>query len=267
MFESYYGFTMNPFDKQSLREEDAFQSNDHKQTLGRLDRLKGVRGIGVFTAAPGLGKTFTVRCFAKTLNSRMHRILYICMSTVSAIDFYRQLCTALGIDASNKKSTMFKSIQDRLLSNHRDQHISYLIVADEAHHLNTDILLDLKMLMNFNFDALNPFSLVLVGEPYLNRILEKGIHEALRQRIIVHYDFTGLIGDEVEEYLRHKFLAANASFDILGEGTVSAIIACCKNNPRMIDNLMIQALTIGAQNQMHVLDTDVIYSASNSLIL
>ena len=29
---------------------------------------------------------------------------------------------------------------------------------------------------------------VLVGEPYLNHILDKQAHEALRQRIMVHYN-------------------------------------------------------------------------------
>ena len=267
MFTDRYGFTMNSFDKQSLRVEDAFLSTDHKETIGRLNHLVDGRGIGIFTAAPGLGKTFAIRCFAKTLNPRLHRLLYVCMSTVSVMDFYRQFCMILNIETSYKKSSMFKAIQDRLLANHRDQHIPYIIVIDEAHHLQTDILIDLKLLMNFQYDSLNPFSLVLVGEPYLNRNLDKGVHEALRQRIMVHYDFTGLTGNEVEEYLRHKFITSNASFDILGEGVVTAIASCSNGNPRMIDNLMTQALTIGAQKKLQVIDTDVIYSASNSLVL
>ena len=48
------------------------------------------------------------------------------------------------------------------------------------------------MLMNYSYDSLNCFSLVLTGEPYLNHILEKQVHEALRQRITVHYNYEGL---------------------------------------------------------------------------
>lgn len=45
------------------------------------------------------------------------------------------------------------------------------------------------MLLNHSYDSLNCFSLVLVGEPYLNHILDKQVHEALRQRITVHYNY------------------------------------------------------------------------------
>jgi type II secretory pathway predicted ATPase ExeA len=266
-FKGFYQFSFNPFDKQDLKEKDAFQSVDHKEMLNRLDFIKDSGGIGVFTAAPGFGKTYTLRCFVHPLNPQLYRVLYICMSTVSVIDFYRQLCMELNLDVSNKKSTMFRTIQERLLSNMREHRAHYIIVIDEAHHLDTAILSDIKMLMNFQMDAVYPFTLVLVGEPYLNRILDKGVHDALRQRIAVHYDFCGLCRDEIEEYLRHKFAIAGSSFDILGEGVLSAIEASCKNNPRLIDNLMIQALTIGAQNSMQTINTDVILAASNSMAL
>ena len=64
MFKPFYGLTFNPFDK-SLPENHAFESRDFKQMLSRLDYLKNTRGIGLFTAPPGMGKTFALRCFAK----------------------------------------------------------------------------------------------------------------------------------------------------------------------------------------------------------
>ena len=69
MFKSFYGLTFNPFDK-SIAENHAFKSNDHEQMLSRLDYLKNTRGIGLFTAPPGMGKTFTLRCFAQNLKSK-----------------------------------------------------------------------------------------------------------------------------------------------------------------------------------------------------
>jgi len=267
-FESYYGFAKNPFNKQEVQETDAFQSEDHKAMTTRLNFLKDSRGIGVFTARPGYGKTFSLRCFVTLLSSQLYRVIYICMSTVSAIDFYRQLCLALNLEASSKKSSMFRAVQECLLSSHRDRRLPYILVIDEAHHLNYDILQDLKMLMNFNYDSIYPLSLVLIGEPYLNGTLDQSPHEALRQRIIVHYDFAGLTPDESQRYLLHKFQVAGASFNgIMGEGAVAAINAAAKGNPRLIDNLMIQALTIGCHEQINVISTDVILNAANSLML
>lgn len=50
MFTDYYGLSFNPFDKQCMKERGAFRSQDHRQMQSRLDYLKTVRGIGVFTA-------------------------------------------------------------------------------------------------------------------------------------------------------------------------------------------------------------------------
>ena len=104
MFKEYYSFSKNPFDKQSLSEKDAFVSKDHKEAIDRLSYLKNIRGVGVLTASPGYGKTFALRCFAKGLDRNLHEVAYLCLSTVSITEFYRQFCTALGIDAPHGKT-------------------------------------------------------------------------------------------------------------------------------------------------------------------
>ncbi len=58
---NYYGLSFNPFDKQQVKEKDRFLSQDLQEMLNRLDYLKDTRGIGVFTAGPGMGKSFALR--------------------------------------------------------------------------------------------------------------------------------------------------------------------------------------------------------------
>jgi len=267
MFKAYYSFLKNPFDKQSLSEKDAFVSKDHKEAIDRLSFLKNVRGIGILTAAPGYGKTFALRCFAKGLDRNLHEVAYLCLSTVSITEFYRQFCTALGIDAPHGKPAMFKAIQDRLFHLFKEKKKPFLLILDEASDLSSAILKDLKMLMNYDFDSLNCFTLVLAGEPHLNHILEKPIHVALRQRIVVHYNFTGLSDTETEQYLLHKIRVAGAADSILGEGTLPAFIGYARGCPRLLDNLMNRALMLGAQLQKPTLDSEVMMAAVNSLAL
>ncbi len=177
MFNSFYGLKSNPFDKQQFSENDCFRSNDFEQMTARLNFLKETRGIGVFTARPGMGKSFALRCFAKSLNPNMYHMEYICLSTVSVSDFYKEFCQVLGVSDKGGKTGMFRSIQDQ---------IYYLYNAiDEAQYLNTGILNDIKMLMNYGYDSLNCFTLILCGESYLQDTLRKPVHEALNQRITV----------------------------------------------------------------------------------
>ena len=74
MFRSYYGLSFNPFDKQNAKEKDRFLSKDISEMTSRLDYLKDTRGIGLFTARPGMGKSFALRCFAKSLNPNLYHM-------------------------------------------------------------------------------------------------------------------------------------------------------------------------------------------------
>jgi len=267
MFKEYYAFSKNPFDKHFLSEKDAFLSKDHKEAISRLSYLKNIRGIGVFTSGPGFGKTFALRCFAKSIDRNLHEVAYICLSTVSVTEFYRQFCAALGIDAPHGKPAMFKAIQDRLFHLFKEKKKPFLLILDEAQELSSAILKDLKMIMNHDFDSVNCFTIVLAGEPYLNRILEKPIHEALRQRIAIHYSFFGLSDIETEQYVLHKLRIAGAAESILGTGTLPAIIGYACGCPRLLDNLMNEALLLGAQLGKPSLDTETIMAAVNNLAL
>jgi type II secretory pathway predicted ATPase ExeA len=267
MFQAYYGFSKNPFDKHFLSEKDAFQSNDHKQATGRLSYLKDIRGIGVFTASPGFGKTFALRCFARSLDRNLYEVAYLPLSTVSLPEFYRQFCITLGIDAPFGKPAMFRAIQERLFHLFREKKKPFLLILDEAHELSSPILKDLKMIMNHDYDSVNCFTVALVGEPHLNHILEKPIHEALRQRIVIHYSFSGLSDAEVEQYVIHKLRVAGAAESILGEGTLPAVVGYARGCPRLLDNLMNEALMLGAQLEKPSLDTEAVMAAANNLAL
>jgi type II secretory pathway predicted ATPase ExeA len=129
------------------------------------------------------------------------------------------------------------------------------------------ILNDLKMIMNHDFDSINCFSLVLAGEPHLNRNLGKSVHEALRQRIVIHSSFSGLSDAETEQYLLHKLRIAGAAQSILGEGSIPAIAGYARGCPRLLDNLMNEALKLGAQLEKPTLDTDIFMAAANNLAL
>jgi len=267
MFNGFYGLSFNPFDKQESMEGCEFHSEDFREMTARLNYIKDIRGIALFTAPPGFGKTFALRSFTKSLNPNLYQSAYICLSTVSVTAFYRQLCGALNIDASQHKDTMFKAIQERLFLLFKEKRRPLVLAIDEAHDLDSRVLKDLKMIMNYAYDSLYCFTVVLLGEPHLNRILEKPIHEALRQRITIHYNFSGLSAEEANEYIRHKLSVAGGSSAILTEGVFSAVYGFSQGNPRLIDNVMSDALTLGAQLGKQTIDTEVIFAAVENQLL
>ena len=163
---------------------------------------------------------------------------------------------------------MFRAIQEQITYLYRDKHQPLLLAIDEAQYLNNGILNgilnDIKMLMNYGYDSVNCFTLILCGESHLNDILRKPIHEALRQRITIHYNYEGLDDREVSEYILHKLNCTGASRNIISESALGAIHGYSRGNPRLINNLMTDALTIGAQQECQVIDDEIILAAVNN---
>ena len=261
MFNSFYSLSFNPFDKQQVKESDAFISRDYREMISRLDYLKDTRGIGVFTSSPGKGKSFCLRCFASNLNPSLYHMEYMPLSTVTVAEFYKELCTILGVSDKGGKPGRFRSIQEQIFYIYHAKRQPLLLAIDEAQFLSTSILNDIKMLMNQKYDSVNCFTLILCGESYLNQNLSKQIHESLRQRITVHYDFMGISDEEAVQYIIHKLESAGSSKAVIEEAALMAVAGHAHGNPRTIDSIMTDALNIGAQEDKKCIDSDVIMAA------
>lgn len=266
MYRHFYGLTVNPFDK-SAPVKTAFQSKDHLEMQNRLSFLKNTRGIGLFTAPPGMGKTYALRCFADSLNPNLFEMSYTCLSTISVIEFYRQLCTQLGLEACSRKTEMFKAVQARVHYLIKEKHKTVIIAIDECQYLDTKILRDLKMLMNQNYDSMDCFALIMTGLPHMNNILEKPVHEALKQRIVVHYNYCGLSAEETAEYIYSRIEAAGGARSIIDEAAINAVSGYSQGTPRIINAIMTNALMLGAQLQKQNIDSELILAAINNMTL
>jgi type II secretory pathway predicted ATPase ExeA len=257
----------NPFDKQFARPDTAFLSSDHKQMIERLKYLSTVRGIGVFTSKPGMGKTFALRCLASQLPPGLHTTAYVSLSTVSQMDFYHQICLSIGAEPSVRKSAMFASVQARIRQLYSDVRKPLFLMLDEAQLLSVQILRDLAMLTNFDYDSTNCMSLALCGEPYLNSTLDRPILESLRQRIVVHFNSGGLSGDEAAAYVAHKLRLGGAAPSLIEPAATSAVASFANGVPRLIDALMTEALLVGAQRGASSLDSETVMYAVNNMAL
>lgn len=265
-FTNYYGMQYNPFDKE-ISSRDAFETFDMEQVRGRLEHLQAHPGIGLFTAAPGQGKTFALRCFADSLNPNLVKFYYIPLSTISTTEFYRQLCVILGLEVSYKKTVMFQRIQEHLYSMCMNKNVHCMICLDEAQYLNSDIFRDLKILCNFCMDSKNCFSLILLGQPVLNTLMMRQPNEALRQRININYNFTGLTESETIRYISDRMELVGASPRIFDDNAILTAFNSCNASLRQLNLILTKALTIGAQNNKRNIDSEIILSAVNDIAL
>ncbi len=266
MYMTYFGMKLNPF-KKDIEIKNTYEFKDFKEVQNRLKYLLNNKGIGLFTGTSGKGKTYAVKYFVKNLNPNLYKVVYLSLSTVTVIEFYRSFCRGLGIEPANKKIDMYNQIQERLQTLVKDRKITPIIICDEAQYLKTDILNDLKMLLNFDMDSKDYAVLILVGQPTLNTILSRNVHEALNQRIIVNYMFLGIDYQEVKEYIIDRCSIAGISNEIFDEKAIKTLASNCNGSTRHLNNLIDKCLMICCNQKEQTISENIIMLAANDLSL
>ena len=103
-YTSRYGLEFNPFLKNS--KDILVETQEFKELRFRLDYLLSTRGFGLLTGSPGRGKTTAIRSWAQSLNPSLYKVVYSSLSTLTVMEFYRNLATELGIQpATGKQKT------------------------------------------------------------------------------------------------------------------------------------------------------------------
>ena len=266
MYEPYFGMKLNPFSK-DIDIKNTYEFKDFKEVQNRLKYLLNTKGIGLFTGTSGKGKTYSIKYFVKNLNPNLYKIVYLSLSTVTVLEFYRNFCIGLGIEPAAKKVNMYHQIQERLQTLVKDRRITPIIIIDEAQYLKTDVLNDLKMLLNFEMDSKDYAVLILVGQPVLNDILSRTVHEALNQRIIVNYMFLGIDYEEVKQYIIDRCNLAEISNEIFDENSIKALANNCNGSTRYLNNLIDKALMICCNQKEQTINTNTIMLATTDLSL
>lgn len=267
MGASFYGLKFDPFGRREQTKVKPFLSGDYMEAYGRLSYLKENGGIAVLTSSPGMGKTRCLQSFAESLDTSKYCMKYISLTTVSVSDFYRQISVATGGTGIGRKARLFKEIQDNIWNMYSERNCTMVLAIDDAQYLSPAILRDLKILMNFRFDSVSCFALVLCGEKKLNRILAQTEYECLRQRISVHYRFRGLGINELPGYVCKKIETAGGEKTILDESAIPALHQVTNGIPRMVDNVMSYALMLGNQTQTPYIDKGLIEKSGAEVAL
>ena len=266
MIETYFGMKCNPFRK-GFEQKNKYEFNDFKEMQARLEYLLKAKGIGLFTGSSGFGKTYSIKYFIDNLNVGLYKPVYLSLSTITVLDFYKSLCIGLGISPMARKIDMFKQIQDTIKTFANDRKITPVIILDEAQYLKSDILNDLKMILNFDVDSKNYAVLILMGQPVLNDMLSRNSHEALKQRIVVNYTFVGIDVKEVNDYLKNRLHLAGMNENMFEEGAIKAISSICNGSTRKLNSIIENCLMICEQKNENIVTTEIAMLAENELNL
>jgi type II secretory pathway predicted ATPase ExeA len=261
MYKAFYSLSHSPFNKE-IRPDQHFNSACFAEASARLKYLLDTRGIGVITGEPGSGKTFALRNMANSLNPSLYKLVYLPLSTGTTMDMYRALVQGLGEEPRYRKIDLFSQAQQAISRLYHDKRITPVFVMDEMQFARGESMADLAMLFNFSMDSKNPFVLVMAGLPYLTTRLRLTHAQPLAQRLVMQYKMQPLSKDEVNQYIGHHMKLAGAVTPLFSEQAVEAIASHSGGWPRLVNNLALTSLLLGAQSRQNPIDAEIVRLAT-----
>ncbi len=242
MYKDYFGLIEAPFSiVPSARY--LFLSNRHREAMAHLQAGLGEGGgFAMLTGEVGTGKTTVSKAMLASLSENVKAGL-ILNPTFSETDLLEAICDEFEIqypeNASLKQLT--GAINQYLLQNH-EKGIQTLLLIDEAQHLSTQVLEQLRLLTNLETDSRKLLKVLLVGQPELQIKLQTGELRQLAQRITGRYHLLPLTEQEVSQYIEFRMKMAGAQRAIFEPKALKIIAHYTQGVPRLINLICDKAL-------------------------
>jgi type II secretory pathway predicted ATPase ExeA len=238
--EAYFGLKRMPFGKE-IKSADLIACYDLKEAEARLNHIKQYRGIMCLTGEPGSGKTSIVRKWVEDLNPQSYLHCYTPHVTVSRAELYRQTNALLNLPPKIRKSDLFRQIQSAIWQQYQQGKVT-CIVLDECQMMDHMTLQELVLLTNFEMDSKLPFILLLIGQPEFKDLLNRSLHEPLRQRINLRYHMSGLSLEETKTYIAGHLKLAGRTDPLLDEPAFAVLHQLASGLARRINKLCLSAM-------------------------
>jgi type II secretory pathway predicted ATPase ExeA len=256
-YVSHFGLNDAPFSKEIADAELWLPTSKAHVVEALVDALHERESL-CLTGEPGVGKTCVLRALRhRLLPSVGFRLTYCHNATLGRRDFYRQLCTALGLAPSATAAALFHAVTTHVEELGREK-LHPVFLLDEAHLLHQDTLDHLHILMNYEWDRRALLSLVLIGLPELERRLMVGRNRPLYSRLSRRLTLGALTPDDTAEYVRTRLTKAGASRDVFTADAIALIHEAAGGAHREIDRLATAALRVGAQRKKKLVERDTL---------
>src|SRR5919106_127639 len=267
MYEQYFGFTEPPF---SVTPDPRFSyiNSLYREAFATLQYgIEGRKGFIVITGEAGTGKTTLLRRFMRSVESTVHTA-FVFNPHVDFIGLLRLILNELGIaNPAEDKLTMLAQLNDFLIEQLKRDHIVSLLV-DEAQELSDEMLEELRLLSNLETDTEKLIQIVLMGQPELERKLDRPALRQLKQRVAIRCRLAPLSSIEIAPYIDSRLgIAGYAGKELFDAAAVKKIGAYSKGIPRLINVICDNALLIAYTNSQNRVSAEAIDEAASELQL
>jgi len=257
MFEPFYGLSRTPFAR-DIPTDQLYQSVMLEETLGRLEYAAKRQLFAVVTGDCGTGKTTAVRLFKASLDPAVFMVMYLADSKLTPRHFYKGLLEQLGCESKFYRGDAKRQLHREVELMRGIQHLQPVVIVDEAHLLDKEMLEEVRFLLNFKMDAQSPMALILVGQSELWEKLQLQAYAAIRQRVDLQCKLTHLDRAQVGEYINRHLAYAGSEHDIFSDNAIDEIYRFSSGAARLVNKACMHCLIYGAQNGRRIIDDHMV---------
>lgn len=257
MFESFYGFSRTPFSR-DIPTDCLYDSLLMQEVVGRLEYVAQRQLFMVITGASGIGKTTVIRKFSDQLDSSAYKLLYLADSKLTPRHFYKGLLEQLGCESRFYRGAAKRQLHHQIELMRGLHHQHPIVVIDEAHLLDREMLEEVRFLLNFRMDAMSPMALILTGQTELWDRLQLQTYAAIRQRVDLQYRLAHFDQSQVTEYIQSHLTYAGTDHAVFTDAAIAEIHLFSSGAARLINKLCTICLMHGAQHGRRVIDDHMV---------
>lgn len=257
MYESFYGLSRTPFVR-DIPTVELYMPTLLDELLGRLVYAAERQLFAVITGDCGTGKTTALRRFAAELEASKFKFLYLSDSKLTPRNFYKGILEQLGCESKFYRGDAKRQLHHQIEMMRGMHRLQPIVVVDEAHLLDREMLEEVRFLLNFKMDAQSPMALILVGQSELWDKLRLQSYTAIRQRIdlqckLPHYEHAETIA-----YIKRHLTYAGATSDIFTDGAIEEMYRFSGGSARMLNKICTHSLLYGAQSRKNLIDDHMV---------